>query len=195
MKTVLFDFDSTLTTRDTLVPLAHHFAEIGQEQYKLVLLYFCLILYKLKIINDKQLKQNFLALFLKNKEVSFIQIIIERFVADKLGLILSQTAVGKLREHLSEGDQVYLVSANFDFFLEQLVEKWKLFGLICTETERVNSIFTGRIIGCTCKGENKIKKVIETFEISALKDIIAYGDNEDDSFLKSVGLGINLDKQ
>lgn len=195
MTTVLFDFDRTLTTKDTLVPLAQYLAETDRRRYKLVWLYIFLLFYRLKIINDKRLKQKFLMLFLKNKGQEHIQIIIKRFVTDKLESMFKQTAVNKLKEHLSSGDQIYLVSANFDFFLEHLIERWKLFGLICTKTEKLNSNFTGKIIGCTCKGENKIKEIIERFGTSALKNIVAYGDNEDDYLLKSVGRGINLDKQ
>jgi len=194
MKTVLFDFDGTLTTRDTLRPLAHYLAEIKKERLKLFFFYLLLILYKLNLIDDHQLKQKFLTIFLNKESLTNVKSIVKCFLADKLESLINLPAFSKLKEHLSMGDRVYLVSANFDFFLEPLIEKWKLSGLISTETEKQNTCLTGKIIGPTCKGKYKVEKVVKKFGAAAMIDMVVYGDNEDDCLLQNVGTGINLSK-
>lgn len=190
MRTVLFDFDSTLTTKDTFRPLARHFAR--NNFFKLWLIYFLLTLYKIKLIKDKPLKEIFLKLFAKNLNQAQMGKKISAFIEKILPPFLNKATLDILNRHLKAGDRVFLVSANFDFFLEPIVKRWELQGLICTETQKINSCFTGKIIGPTCKGRDKLNKVINTLGETELKNTIAYGDPEDELLLSNAEEGIKI---
>ena len=93
-------------------------------------------------------------------------------------------SVGKLLWHIGRGDKVYLVSSNYDFFLQSLVRRWCLTGMIATETEVKNGIYTGKLHGPACYGREKLFRVISQFGGACVKEAISYGDDpKSDVFL------------
>ena len=117
---------------------------------------------------------------------------VSMFLDDHLPCLMNNIVFEKLKGHVAAGEDVYLASANFDFILAPLINKWKLTGIISTATEVKNDCYTGRIIGNTCKGEEKFIKIKEILGEEAVKAAIAYGDDEDSLLLHSVGEGINV---
>ena len=96
----------------------------------------------------------------------------------------------KLKEHVFSGDSVYIASANFDFLLYPLIKEWGLSGIISTLTEKRDNLYTGKIIGQTCRGEDKIKRLISFFGKEKLENAICYADSEDTKLLNSVKRGV-----
>lgn len=192
MKIIIFDFDGTLTKRDTLRPFATYIAKKYNLRHKLLLFYACLVLHKLKWVSDKKLKESFLQLFVKTKSVEEVENIVNQFFEEVVQNIINNSVLNKLKNHVDSGDKVYIASANFDFLLKPLIMKWNISGIISTETEQKNGYFTGEIVGNTCKGENKLRKIKAVLGEGVLKNIIAYADKEDALLLKSVGQGIRI---
>jgi HAD superfamily hydrolase (TIGR01490 family) len=192
MRIVIFDFDKTLTKRDTLRPFATYIAKKYNHNYKLFLFYACLVLHKQKLLSDKILKEAFLQLFVKTKSVEEIEKIVNQFFEDRVQNMINNSVLDKLKNHVNSNDKVYIASANFDFILKPLIERWNISGIISTETEKENGHFTGKIVGNTCKGENKLIKIEAVLGEGVLKNIIAYADEEDALLLKSVGQGIRI---
>lgn len=192
MKTVIFDFDGTLTKRDTLRPFGHYLASKRKRYCPLILLYLGLIAYRFKIISDKCLKQLFLKLFIKDETAGRIHQLVNEFLDHTIPALLNEPVYAHLRRHLDHGDKVYIASANFDFFLEPLREKWHLSGLICTKTESDEHGYTGKIIGACCKKNDKLVKLLSVFGADNLKTFIAYGDKEDEPLLTYVAQGIEI---
>ena len=178
MNHVIFDFDGTLTKRDTLRPFASYIVRRNRCYHKLLILYAFLLLYKLRLVNDTSLKEVFLKMFIKGMSVIEVENIVKCFLKSELQPFINNMVFNKLRNHIMSGDKVYIASANFDFLLEPLIKEWNLRGIISTETERVDSYFTGKIIGSTCKGNNKVKKIKALYGDEKLKDAVAYGDME-----------------
>jgi HAD superfamily phosphoserine phosphatase-like hydrolase len=86
---------------------------------------------------------------------------------------------------VAAGDQVVVVSANFDFFLTPLMEMFGVSRIIATKAEVQDGAFTGRIIGGTCKGKRKISCVIDVLGEDALRKSTVYGDGEDKDLMSS----------
>lgn len=76
--------------------------------------------------------------------------------------------------------------------MKTLIKRWNISGIISTEIEQENGYFTGKIPGNTCKGENKLKKIEAVLGEGALKDAIAYADEEDNILLSNVSHGIKI---
>lgn len=187
MKTVLFDFDCTLTNRDTLRPLAHYLATKERNYFGLVILYFVLILARLRILDDRKMKESFLNLFIKGKKLSSVNSTVRKFFDQNLESLLNRPVFDALVQHRNDGDKIFIVSANFDFFLEPLIQNWGIKGIICTQTHRINGVFTGQIIGKTCKGKVKAERLKTMFALPDLAGMLAYGDADDHEMLGLVG--------
>lgn len=187
MKTVLFDFDCTLTNRDTLRPLAHFLARAERNYAGLAVLYFVLALARLRIMDDKKMKESFLISFLKGKELSNVNLMVKKFFDQNLESLLNRPVFEALEHYRKNSAKIYIVSANFDFLLEPLVQRWGLAGTVCTQTETRNGVFTGNILGQTCKGKEKVRRLKEKFSPPEFAGMTAFGDEGDREMLDLVG--------
>ena len=115
-KLIIFDFDGTLTKRDTLRPFVKYIAASQKCNYKLFMFYCLLVQLKLKFIADKPFKEAFLRLFIKGMNVTEVQKMVDSFFDDQLQYLLNDVIFEKLKNHIASGERVYLASANFDFF-------------------------------------------------------------------------------
>ena len=189
MKTILFDFDQTLTTRDTLRPFAHYLAGEYQKPFHLVVFYGVLVLFRFRMMGDKRMKELFLNLFLKGKEAGSVQRVVEKYMNIHLKPLLNQKLLEVLVKHCKLGDKVFIVSANFDFFLTPLIQRWRINGIICTQAEKIDGVFTGRMVGHPCKGKMKVERLKAMFSSQELTAMIAFGNADDKDMLQLVGEG------
>jgi phosphatidylglycerophosphatase C len=180
---VFFDFDCTLTIRDTIWPFTTFLLKQNRRGYPVRLAALCLSGLLGHVIPNEYFKRGLAALLLRGRSAQEMDLIAERFHDAYLEKILNRTAVESLVEHIAHGDEIYILSSNFDFFLKPLQKKWNLAGIIATRTEVLNGVFTGRILGNACHGKEKVARVIECFGPTIIKEAVAYGDSASDAFL------------
>jgi len=158
MNLALFDFDGTITTKDSLEEFII-FAK-GASRYYAGLLYLSpmLLLYKLHIIPNGRAKELFLAHFFKGTSQKEFETLGEHYALNEIDKIVRPQAKKAILQHQQNGDTVVIVSASVDLWLKVWCQKSNI-ALISTELEFKNGMFTGRF-----KGEN----------------IYAYGDSEGD---------------
>lgn len=192
-KTIIFDFDKTLTTRDTLRPFVTSLAERDGDRKKLFQFYLLVIRLRFGLIADKPFKERILKLFIHGKSVHEVGDSVEYFHQAALPELINTNVWEKLTEHINNGDDVYLATANFDFLLAPLAKTLKLAGIFSTQAEISDGYYTGKIIGTTCKGEDKVSKVREALGHQTLSSAVAYGDAEDKALLSSVAVGRIVD--
>lgn len=181
---VLFDFDCTLTIRDTIWPFTTFLLKQSRRGYTLQLAALCLSgLLRFHLIPNEYFKKGLAALLMRGRSIQELDLIAERFHDAYLERILNRTVVESLEEHIAHSDEIYIVSSNFDFFLKPLQKKWNLAGIIATRTEVLNGVYTGRLVGNACHGKEKVARVIECFGSAMTKEAIAYGDSASDAFL------------
>jgi HAD superfamily hydrolase (TIGR01490 family) len=126
--------------------------------------------------------------FFTGKKVRDLESLAEEFLSRHLMEIINREVLSRLQKHVDDGDEVYLVSANFDFVLAPLIPRWKLKGVIATRTESVDGVLTGKLIGRACEGREKRDRVIELVGSERIKGAVAYGDSAGDlCLLDSVG--------
>lgn len=187
MRIALFDFDGTLTSKDTVRLFVLYLGKKYHKLYEVFLFYLILLLARLRIMSDKKMKESFLVLFLRGRGLKDVKHDVMQFFNSHLNSLLNTITIGYLRGHCNQGDKVYLLSANFDFFLEPLINLWGITGVIATQAERTEEIFTGRVIGNSCKGKDKFTRIKALFSNEEISKMIVYGDREDETLLGMVG--------
>jgi HAD superfamily hydrolase (TIGR01490 family) len=180
MSLVFFDFDKTLIRIDTTLPFASFLASREKKRGKYFVLLGIYLLSRFRLISNQGLKKWYAQLFLLNETVDNVTGLARTFFEDYLAFIENREVVDRLRQYAARGDDVYLVSANFDFFIEPLQDKWPVTGIIATRPEIQQGRFTGKLLENSCHGSEKLERVVSFFGREKVKDAIAYGDNRAD---------------
>jgi len=181
---VFFDFDGTLTRRDTILPFGFFLARTkGSKYLRMVYLVLLVILLKLRLLSNHKFKEKFCSVFLRGQSENEIEGLSRVFADRYLDGILNRPVVEALREHQQKGDEVYLVSSNFAFLLRPLQQSWALSGVIATDPEISAGRLTGRISGRACDGREKLSRVFALFGRECVREATAYGDSRGDRHL------------
>lgn len=196
MSVALFDFDGTLTTRDTIWPFALFLSRAGRDRTsKRLRLAFSLLKLKFRLISNHSFKQEYAQTLLQGEDVARLESLARRFLQEQLEPILNRQVFQSLQQHVAAGDAVYLVSSNFDFFLQPLAEQWKLLGIFATQAEVAQGKFTGRITGLSCDGPEKLARAIACLGERQVRAAVAYGDSAgDEPLLRAVKTPIRIRK-
>lgn len=176
---VLFDFDGTITTRDTLWEVLKFTRGKNKFYIGLCILSPVLLLFKVGIIPAKQAKEMVLTFFLKGMRLYEFNNLCERFIEDRLPKLLRKSAIDVLAKHIAHGHCVVVVSAS----LENWVLPWcSVMGIQCiaTKMEEREGIITGRINGENCNGKVKDELVRQRYDLSRFAEILAYGNSKKD---------------
>jgi len=62
-------------------------------------------------------------------------------------------------------------------------DQLKTDGVVATEVETLNGRYTGNLMGRACSGPEKLARVLERFELERVKQVVAYGDSDNDRAL------------
>ena len=96
--------------------------------------------------------------------------------------LIRPQAMERINWHKDRGDEIRVVSASLDLYLEPWCKKHNI-ALSCNEVEAVNGIVTGNFIGHDCSRDEKRKRVENAYNLSDYTNIYAYGDTSEDKEL------------
>jgi len=175
----LFDFDGTLTTRDTMLAYCQHV--VGTPRYLLGMLWLgpMLVAFKAGLLSNDDAKQRMLTHFLGGRTREELRAAAETFVARVEGWLRPE-GVARLQWHLEEGHDVYLVSASLDVWLSAWASSRGL-SLLSTEGLFEDDRFTGRLATANCHGAEKVRRVQQVVDPADYGVIHAYGDSSGDT--------------
>ena len=180
-----FDFDGTLTRRDTLLPFLVR--GLGWPQFLLVLLRSSpwLLAYTLRLLpNDVAKQRLFLAAF-KDRTLTDMQEWTRRLLTHDLPGQLQAWTMQRLVWHQAQGHCCVIVSASPDIYLLAVAQKLGFDGLICTEMAVDAGRLTGWMRTPNCHGEQKVVRfkswLAQRFSPAAGElTLYAYGDTPGD---------------
>lgn len=92
---------------------------------------------------------------------------------------LRPEAFRQLREHRNQQHEMAVVSSGLDVWLKPWAGKMGM-QLICTELAFEEGRFSGRFVGEECSGDEKARRVRESFQLDLYERIYAYGDSKSD---------------
>lgn len=178
-KLVLFDFDGTITTRDTLFAFTR-FA-VGDIRFFLGLLYLLLplALHRFNLFSAQQTKELFFKHFLKNTKRSKFLELCHLFSQLIIPKIIRPLALEAILEHQRQGDRIVIVSASAYDWIYSWASQYKI-EVIATQLEIKNEKLTGKIVGKNCNVQEKVNRIKEIINLSDYEHIVAYGDSTGD---------------
>jgi phosphatidylglycerophosphatase C len=175
-----FDFDGTLTTRDSMMPFLQMLK--GKWRFSLGLLLSSPILigYALKLIPNWQAKERLLVSFLAGMDEAQFTRAAAKFSAEKIPQLLRSEAVERLRWHQRQGHKTILVSASMEAYLLPWAQEMGFDQVIGTRLEVKNKQITGRLAGRNCYGPEKSARLEAMLGNLKNYRIYAYGDSKGD---------------
>ncbi len=175
----LFDFDGTITTKDSLADFIQFAVGIPTYYLGLVILSPVLIAYFLNIIPNHFAKETLLAHFFKSWDVDRFKKLADEYGREQIDTIVRPNAMKRIRWHQEQGHKVVIVSASIECWLKRWCEKNNI-DLIATRLEIRNSRLTGKFSTRNCYGMEKVNRVKEAYKLSLFAHIYAYGDSSGD---------------
>lgn len=155
-----FDFDGTLTTKDTLLPFLRYAVGTWKIILKSPQLIWIVFQYFAKIIDNEGAKERTLTLLVKNMKSSHLEYLAKNFALTKLHKYLNPIVYAKLEYHREHDHKIILVSANLGIYLRYWAKLHKLDAVIATELEvNSESYMTGKLLTRNCYGVQKTIRV------------------------------------
>lgn len=178
-KLALFDFDGTITTKDTMIELIKYHKGIAAYYGGLAFLSPVLVAYKAGFIPNWKAKQIFLSYFFKGMPADAFQEICDAFSNEIMPDLIRPKALEKIKEFKQEGCRVLIVTAS----AEQWVKGWCIkqgIELLATCLEIKDKKLTGNFLGLNCHGKEKVARINKHLQLGDYQEIYAFGDTKGD---------------
>lgn len=174
-----FDFDGTITTKDTLLEFIKFSKGTLPFYIGFALNSPWLIAYRLKLISNQAAKERILAWFFRKTPLDKFQEICRRFAVEGIPALLRPKALKEISELQDKGFSIVIVSASPENWIRGWAESIDA-DLLATKLETDATGLTGRIIGHNCHGNEKVRRIGESFDLATFNEIYAYGDSSGD---------------
>ena len=180
MNLALFDFDGTLSSKDSLGEFLKYAS--SKNSYFLNMARFLpyFALWQLRIISNSKAKERLFSLFFKGANEEIFKQKAEEFSLQKLDTIIDEKRLQILREHQAKGDRVVIVSASMECWLAPWCKREGI-ELLSTRLEFTKGVFSGYFATKNCHGTEKARRIQEHLDIKQYETIYAYGDSSGDN--------------
>jgi HAD superfamily hydrolase (TIGR01490 family) len=171
-----FDFDGTLTTRDTLIAFIRY--ACGTPRFLLGFLLHAplLVLMKLRLYSNSKAKQRLFSWFFRGMPIETFDALCQSFARSHRHLLRPET-VRLLQQALSEGSEVLVVSASIDNWVQPFFPTVNVLG---TQVEVIDGRLTGRFLTPNCYGQEKVRRILALHPDRSAYRLTAYGDSRGD---------------
>lgn len=174
-----FDFDGTITNRDTMLALAEFRTGKTGFLFRMLQLSPSLVALKLNVLSAQKAKQLFLRKFFGGMSGEAFTKLCEEFSANQLPSLVRKDAWEAIEKHRSNGDTIVVVSASAENWIAHWCNLHNI-PFIATKLEIKNNTVTGNIEGLNCNGKEKVSRIKQMFNLADYKKIYAYGDSSGD---------------
>lgn len=179
-----FDFDNTLTDRDSLLPFLF-FLEGSLKTYKkLFFLLPSFVSYLAGCISRQEAKEAILTAFFKGKNLQQLEKEAAVYAEQQLDFFLRPEAMKKLDWHQKQGHTCVIVSASIDLYLKPWADRHGIEHVISSQLALdEKGLITGKLEGKNCWGKEKVKRLTQAFGKKSRFQLYAYGDSRGDQEL------------
>ncbi|HSW59378.1 MAG TPA: HAD-IB family hydrolase [bacterium] len=175
----LFDFDGTITNRDTFIDFFKFVYGNGKIWILSVKFFPFIILYFLKMYSGRKLKELFLKDLIKGWDSAKFEKEAVNYYENRLKSILKHSAMSEIEKLKAEGAKIVVVTASAEEWVKPFSNHNGI-DLVATKLEMKNGFYTGKILGQNCRGEEKVRRISEKYDKSLFDTVLAYGDSSGD---------------
>ncbi len=176
---VLFDFDGTITTRDTFIEFLIFYKGLPRFIAGMIVLLPTLAMFAARMIPNWKAKEAVLQHFLCGEDLGRFNSRCQDFCRDVLPDLIRPEALEAIARYKDPHTIVAVVSAS----AENWIQPWcNQYGLLCiaTQLDVVSNKITGNLCGKNCYGPEKVKRIEKEFSLDNFHEVIAYGDSVGD---------------
>ncbi|WP_374443736.1 HAD family hydrolase [Epilithonimonas sp.] len=177
-KLYLFDFDGTLTYKDTMFLFLKFYdpAKFSVQFLKHIPLFMLL---KLKLADAETVKKSFISSILKGQSRYQIEKKAQQFFEENYPAVFRENALDFISNIDRAHTESYIITASLDLWVKPFAEKLDM-KLLATQAEFKNDIFTGNFVGKNCNKQEKVERVKIEIGDKKFGKIIAFGDTSGD---------------
>ncbi|HLA58970.1 MAG TPA: HAD family hydrolase [Puia sp.] len=178
-KIAFFDFDGTITTRDSLLEIIK-FLKGGTAYYTGMLLNMhWFMANQIHLISASLLKEKILSYFFSGTPENVFKEQCDQFAECDLPGFIRKGAIAEMDRLRREGFEMVIVSASAENWIRGFANRQSL-GLIATKLEVKNGLITGKLEGKNCSGGQKVIRIKERWDLKVYEEIYVYGDSPAD---------------
>lgn len=193
-KLAIFDIDYTLTKKETSIELYKYMLKRDKTLIKYIPAHILTGLgYGIKIFDATKTKERFLR-FLKGTKEEELKAIVKDYYKNHLTDLLYEDGLKAIKDFKAKGYKVYLISASAEFYVNEFYNIEGVDKVIGTKFKMDDGYFTPIVTGVNCKGEEKVKRLMEELKKDNIevdfKNSYMFSDSLSDlPLLKLVGKG------
>jgi len=182
---VIFDFDGTLTTKDTLLQFLKFYRGAFNFWIGIILLSPILVAYKLKLIPNWRAKAWVLKYFIGGDKLEEFNNKCRMYANNKINEVLRPKAYEKLQWHKKQRHEIYVISASAENWIKPFTEKEEI-GLIATRLQVIGQVLSGNFEGNNCYGAEKLIRLQQKVDLLTYDEVYVYGDSRGDQEILDV---------
>jgi phosphatidylglycerophosphatase C len=185
-KIAFFDFDGTITTKDTFLEFIK-FTK-GRVRFFLGLVWNSpyLIAYKLKIIPNQKAKEKVLEYYFSGTTIEQFEQYCSEFSDNILPELIRPKAIHEIESLKQRGFLIVIVSASPENWISPWAQAMGA-DLIASCLVVNNGRLTGKLNGKNCHGNEKVRRILEKHVITDYSEIYTYGDTSGDLPMLKLG--------
>ncbi|RUL76191.1 HAD family hydrolase [Dyella choica] len=179
MNLALFDFDGTITHKETFAPFLRFAIPRRRHVLGSALFPPWVIGYRLGLVSGIRIRSKLVAFGFRGLRAESIAHAGRRFSEEVLPQIVRPSALERIQWHQAQGDKVVVVSGALDIYLKPWCKRHGV-ELLCSSLHAENGVLSGRYQGLQCVKEEKCRRVRELCDPASFPLVYAYGDTKED---------------
>ena len=183
MTIAAFDFDGTITKRDSLLLFLKFSKTKAQLFWGLIVLSPILLLYVLKIYPNWKAKQKLFKWFYKGLPITTFNRICQDF-SEILSNEICIEAQEEIAWHKDQQNQIVIISASIENWIKPWALNIGIKNVLATKIEvDKKGLLTGRFLTKNCYGKEKVNRLLAAYPITEDDLLYAPGDSRGDKEL------------
>ena len=180
-----FDFDVTITTRDTFVPFLNR--AFGRDRVNMAFLRLAPEAAKVCLgLSDRdRFKERLVCSLFMGEPVARMREVGREHAHEILNWT-RPAARQRIEWHKGRGDRLVMVSASLDLYLAPVADALGFDDLLCTNPSVNHMVFDGRLVGKNCRGPEKVCRLTNLLGNLSEYELHAYGDSAGDREMLAV---------
>lgn len=177
---VVFDFDGTITTKDTFALFLRYYAGTVTWIFNILRLLPIFVAYAVKLIDRNVVKVHVIRRFFKGAPVEKLDGMAAKFAEEVIPGLIRPGAVVALDDVKKRSESLYICSASIAPYLKFWGRSQNIHNILATELQISKGVYTGEIEGWNVWGEGKVRRINAEFAPDPVRIVEAYGDTRGD---------------